>query len=240
MDKPLTIIGLSRLGNKQNDIKYFKDHLPLDSKIIIEPFAGSFAVIRNIYYDIKYKRVINDKDESWFGILRDIRKDPEAVIKEIYDEWEKLTNGGLTRKYCKFSDTLCVRGMIKEPNSALQNIFLLSSLLNSSTVTNDDFLKVCEKYKNNKDAFIFLDPPYLDSYNKSYFTDQATSKDLQDNTKMFVDFKEILNSYKCKVMLIINNNYLTRYIYSDYIKGEYDKVYQLTKRKNSHLIITNY
>ena len=34
---------ITRIGSKQNDIKFFKQYLPLDVKTVVEPFAGSFA-----------------------------------------------------------------------------------------------------------------------------------------------------------------------------------------------------
>ena len=46
--------------------------------------------------------------------------------------------------------------------------------------------------------------------------------------------------YKCKVMLIINNNAITQCLYKKYIIDKYDKIYQASKRKTSHLIICNY
>ena len=54
MVKEINIIR--RLGSKQNDIKYFKHLLPIDCKIIIEPFAGSFAISK---FFIKILKNIN-------------------------------------------------------------------------------------------------------------------------------------------------------------------------------------
>ena len=58
---------ICRLGNKQNDIKYFSQFLPLDVKTVVEPFGGSFAVIKHFYKDINtYDFHINDADENLF------------------------------------------------------------------------------------------------------------------------------------------------------------------------------
>ena len=45
---------------------------------------------------------------------------------------------------------------------------------------------------------------------------------------------------KAKIMLIINDNALNRYIFNKFIKGSYLRLYQLTKTKSNHLIVTNY
>jgi len=55
---PKDIILFGRLGNKTTDIKHFRDLLPIDVKFVIEPFGGTFAVIRIIYGDKKYKKYI--------------------------------------------------------------------------------------------------------------------------------------------------------------------------------------
>ena len=41
---------IKRLGNTEDDKKYFEDLLPLDFETIVEPFGGSLAVIRQILY----------------------------------------------------------------------------------------------------------------------------------------------------------------------------------------------
>ena len=62
---------ISRLGKKTNDIKHFKQFLPLNIEIIIEHFAGSFAVSK--YYvknNICVNVHINDNDEQLFYIYK--------------------------------------------------------------------------------------------------------------------------------------------------------------------------
>ena len=50
----------------------------------------------------------------------------------------------------------------------------------------------------------------------------------------------ILKTYKCKVMIIVNKNSITQYLYKNYIKHEYLKTYQTCKNKAFHYVITNY
>ena len=97
--------------------------------------------------------------------------------------------------------------------------------------------------KSKKKYFIFLDPPYFDSFNKYYvmYQDKFTGeKTIKDNTGMYIEILKYLKENKKNTMLIINKNCITEFIYKDYIKAEYDKTYQLTKKKTKHLIINNY
>ena len=63
-------ILFGRFGNKTNDIKHFKHLLPLDVKIVVEPFGGTFAVTRIIYNDDKYVNYVNDNDETLYYIYK--------------------------------------------------------------------------------------------------------------------------------------------------------------------------
>jgi hypothetical protein len=47
------------------------------------------------------------------------------------------------------------------------------------------------------------------------------------------------NNKKSCLMLIINNNAITKFIYKDFIIGEYNKEYSYTQNKTIHLIISN-
>lgn len=96
--------------------------------------------------------------------------------------------------------------------------------------------------KNNTNAFVFIDPPYLSSDNTSYHGVITTDKDnrIVDNTVMFIDIMKFMSTAKCKVMLIINKNALNEYIFKDFIVGSYDKIYSLSKRHDKLLICTNY
>ncbi len=69
-----------------------------------------------------------------------------------------------------------------------------------------------------------------------------------DNTQIYIDLLDLLKC-KCKVLFSINSNALTQYIYKDYIKSDYNHIYQAShinikevtqkKKHTSVLIISN-
>ena len=83
--------------------------------------------------------------------------------------------------------------------------------------------------KNDENAFVCLDPPYLCSINSGYIP----QNDRTDMTHIIVYIKEYLETCKCKVMLIINKLKLLEYLFEDFIKGSYNRIYQLSKKNNS-------
>jgi site-specific DNA-adenine methylase len=119
--------------------------------------------------------------------------------------------------------------------------FFMNKELN---LTCEDYMKTLEEVKNNKHAFVFLDPPYLSSYNalyKSYSTGESDDDhNIIDMTKIYIDILDFLKTAKCKILLVINKNSINDYLYGKYIKGEYDKRYDMSGNCTKHLIITNY
>ena len=88
-------------------------------------------------------------------------------------------------------------------------------------------------------AFIYLDPPYLNSFNGNYDqynTSIDENKKIIDNTKFHLDILDYLKVSKCKILFSIHNNALTNYLYKDYVEQDYSNFYSSTQiRKDDDL-----
>jgi site-specific DNA-adenine methylase len=247
----------SRLGCKLNDIKFFEDLIPTNSKTIVEGYAGSFSLIRKNYFDKDVKLHINDNDKTLIKVLEIIQKDNK--INEYIDSYKTLLiKHGKNAKEMKKSfneleipieikqhilNGYTVRGFFKPfPNSF--NINPLKDLLNKCEITNIDISVILIRYQQDKDAFLFLDPPYLDSDNTQYKGNNRLDNNnyLNDNTVHYINLLKFLEDKKtvCKVMIILNGNAIINYLFKNFIKKTYEKTYQITKNKATHVIITNY
>lgn len=112
--------------------------------------------------------------------------------------------------------------------------------LNNSTIYNGDFYEFLNKFKPNKNDFIFLDPPYDSEFSK-YEGNEFNKKD-QSRLAEY-----LINECPGKWMMVIKN---TDFIYSLYDKPgidmvAFDKKYAVSfmDRNNqevSHLLIRNY
>ena len=111
-----------------------------------------------------------------------------------------------------------------------------SIFLKNALITNDVYTTIYDKYKDNENAFLFLDPPYLFSNNSGYFPQNGDN----DMTMIIVDTLDFIKTCKCKVMLVINKLNILEYLFKDYVKLEYGKIYQITKKGIKHLVVTNY
>ena len=95
---------------------------------------------------------------------------------------------------------------------------------------------MCDQYRDDPTAFLFLDPPYVNSCN-DFYTD---SKCVDDVDKFYSYLLELVQKARCRVMLVVNNALLMRLLFKDHIKHTYGKTYESTKRQAEHLVITNY
>lgn len=57
-------------------------------------------------------------------------------------------------------------------------------------------------------------------------------------TFAFTRYIEAVKPQNKKLKYVVNDN--SKYLYKDFIKHEYIKIYQQTKKKTYHLIVTNY
>ena len=254
----------SYIGNKRNDLKFFKDYINFKKcDTICEPFCGSCAF--SIYSNNGLKKfILNDTDSELIEFYEDVKDNKfneyleyikdfaeEENIKEKWEELKKKENKNkfdvfLINKLSSFRRGLLKDNIFKKINN-ITNTEKYENIVNFYTkneikLKNKDYLKIFEEVKDKENVFVFLDPPYLDSYNSSYssYAPDTKNKIIFDNTKMYIDILELLKNGKCKVLLIINKNAINEYIFKDFIKGEYNKIYQITKRITDHLIITNY
>jgi site-specific DNA-adenine methylase len=258
MKKKNDIRLLSRLGNKKNDIKYFLKYLPLDIKNIVEPFGGSFAVIHYFYKDDKYNKYVNDNDDNLHYIYKypeeyknlviecnNIAKNNLLENKKLVDykkfkkEYDKLKYDEILKEEYKKNRIVlgCVVKYVKDEN--INEIYDEEiEKMKKINFYNKDYLEILEQHYKNKDTFIFLDPPYLFSNNSCY---QKTNEK-KDCTGIYMKILEYLKNKKtkAKIMLIINDLEILRLLFKDYLVDDYDKIYQLGKRKEKILIICNY
>ena len=269
-------IPLGCMGNKTRELKLLipiiEQHITKDT-IFVEPFCGSCVVSFNVY--MKHNNImfhINDIDPFRIQFYNNM-KDEEGR-NEFYKLQDKVldTNGGdsiyyeiLGKNKCKMttdynayiiSKTIYAFRMGLYPTTKKVNKKIISenwiNFFNKATITNEDFKIILDKYKDNENAFLYLDPPYMDSFNAGYNSYSGKTHDenmkIIDNTQIYIDLLDVLKC-KCKVLFSINDCALTRFLYKDYIKSDYNHIYQTAhlnikdvtqkKKHTSVLIISN-
>lgn len=245
----------SYVGNKRAEMKYIEKYIKLENiKTIVEPFCGSSIFSRYIFekYEDKYMFHINDNSDELHNFIDYVKE--KKGSKDIVDEYNeinnKIKNKDDYKEYFKNSIDpiypLVLRklsykryGLYNEKrkrgimtyNKNLQKLdkFFLNPNLK---FTKDDYKKTMEEYKNDENALLFVDPPYLGT-DCSYYNDNNC-------TEIYGYIIDYINTCKCKVIIVIIHNVLINYCFKGFIKEIYDKTYSFTKRNVKHCIITNF
>ena len=262
---------LGCMGSKKNELKYLlpiiKENINEDT-IFIEPFCGSCIISYNVFkLNVVKEFHINDRDEIRMKFYNDMTDENER--EKIYKIEDDIIEKG-EEEYFKYVDKNKLKTdyfsyVIGRRISAFRyGLFPTTRKITSTKIsdnwlefltiakkTTDDWKVIMEKYKDNKNAFIYLDPPYLESYNASYCKYEKsieTDGTIIDNTRIYIDILNYLKNSKCKILLSINKNAITEHIYKDYINNTYNRIYnttqlniKTTKKKNTDILtITNF
>ena len=97
---------------------------------------------------------------------------------------------------------------------------------------NKDGVEIINEYKNNDHNFIFLDPPYLISCNDFYANAKV-------NVYEYL-YENQINNMKALIILCLESNWIIKLLFNNQVKKEYSKLYQSSKKKTTHLIISNF
>lgn len=186
MDGPIKNFIISRLGNKTTDIRFFNEYLPDPNtlNVMCEPFAGTFSLIRNVYYDVPVL-VCGENDKTFLDntrfILNHLNKfyqfrnaineygeNNTLPLKNIHQFFKDYKHDPNVVIYEKFMNILLdtVWDRYKKPLSLI-DYGNLKKLYNR-IIRYDDYKPIFDKYKNTKNCFMFLDPPYFESDNTGY------------------------------------------------------------------------
>ena len=162
------------------DIKFFKQYLPKNVIKTVEPFAGGSAVslyLYNINNDIKC--VLNDIDDRLINFYIDMKTKSDTIMDRINNFTKTMTketfreeiNKYLSKSYAPEDSSYYYYfhnhvhgprcGMY--PNRKVGDINLSKfktylSWIDKSMFTNHDFKLVLDLYKDDEEAFVFLDP----------------------------------------------------------------------------------
>ena len=242
-------------GNKDKEMHIIKENVPdmNNIDIIIEPYCGSFALIRyltSIYPNKKY--ICNDNDEmliKTYNALQDDNICNELVeffkTFEVKDkvEYDKFKKEKSIKSYLFTHIIYNIRNGLYDKNKRKMNerdinklIFFNKTYKNIEFVC-DDAANIINKYINNEKAFLFLDPPFLLTSLSFY---ESQSKNL---ISFFESLKEI-NDKPSKILAICGDNFLLDYFYEKHnikIKFETTIFYRGQKSKeHKNIYVSNY
>jgi len=243
----------SYVGSKYQEIPLFVNWLPTDqSTTIVEPFAGSAAVSYHLFQNGFHNINISDRDPFLLELWDRVRDDDKRnqLITELADTVSSISNKE------QYVALMKQRNFISEligttwysyhhkiypmtgPRPNFNEIYNrpYTTFLQQINAVQSDFIPMCERYRNDPNAFIFLDPPYVNEDN-SYYSNDGNVFDMES---MYTYIHDLIANARCKVLMIVSDRLLMRLLFKDMITGSYPKQYQFSKKRVNHLIIANY
>ena len=245
---------MSYAGNKRDEAKRIYMYIPANVKTIIEPFCGTCAMS---YYawtqnpDLKF--ILNDNNEylkQMYEIIKDDNKRMEFeetvnnIINDIKDDKEKYNNEVkkknvhswfIGNKFYNIRPYLfpSAKTRFKKIDLTEYPVYKFFKEANI-TFLNMDGIELYKQYKDDPENCILMDPPYLMLCNDFY-------KSPVVNIYEYLSKNDIKDE-KAKIILILADNWIINLLYSKdkYNIISYDKLYQTTKRKTTHMMILNF
>lgn len=246
-------------GNKRKEAKRLIDKCSFDNtKNIYELFCGSSAISFNIWliHGDKFNYYLNDNSKMIIDIYNTFKNEPlEEIEKKINDikkiiqnkdEWNKIFKDNnyqdvyLNIFFLKYS-SFCRLGVYDSTLRYLKKDYSLSKLqlkflefIKSPNVYiyNNDWFELFDKNKNDEEAIFIFDPPYLDSRNDFY---------LEKNINIYEYFyKNKMENFKSNIYFILEDIWIIRMLFeNNKIIDSYDKKYEISKNRTTHIIIKN-
>jgi hypothetical protein len=242
-------------GNKDKEMNTIMDNLPdmTDIDIIIEPYCGSFSLIRHMilkYPNKKYICVDNDKELiTLYKTLQNDKKCDKLINffetfevqnKEEYDNFKHMKT---TESYLFTHVIYNIRNGLYDPNKRKMNERDISKIREFNVkYKNIDFIydnamNIIDIYKNNSRCFMFLDPPFL-------LTSNFYSKDKDNTIELFLKFLTTINTLDSKILAVCGDNFLLKSYYEHNninIKFITEIKYMNNNtRKHQNLYVSNY
>jgi site-specific DNA-adenine methylase len=243
-------------GNKRNEVvKIYEVIEPRLENIehIIEPFCGSSALSFYIssLHPKRFKYILNDNNSHLIKIYKILQDEKETDI--FINELNKMLVDLDKEKYNKIAKdskhnylnwffinkVYNIRpGLFPQNSTIIKNFEIIkeSKIINflrteKITILCDDSIKILNDYGQNKKALIFMDPPYLMSCNDFY-----NNKDVNIYQHLY---HNKITTFTAFVILCLEDVWIIRLLFDKYIKFSYDKKYETSKKKTTHIIITN-
>lgn len=207
-------------GNKRRDVFTIVSHLNLDDIVtIVEPFCGTSALscyLSQIYPN-RFIYRLNDNDSRLIELYFLLQN--EEKTKKLEDEYNEAIKDLTKEKYYEIINSDTMVGYIlarkhyymrigtfdttRKPTKAHFCDAHIVKFLRTETIelSNIDGETVMKEYIQSPSSIIYLDPPYLKTNNKGYYSNHGNLFGIYQ----YLESPDIKN-YKCQIYLHIIEN----------------------------------
>jgi hypothetical protein len=241
-------------GNKRTEFKnIYNEFLKIDKEIkyIVEPFCGTsaFSYFLSLINPKKYTYILNDNNKYLIELyetakdelkLKDLVSHLNIMLIDLNKEkYQQIVKKNDFASWVFYHRVYGLRaGLFPTTKKILKNFNYMFTcpiinFLRTENIIfkNIDGIEILKEY-NNKESFIFIDPPYLKECNDFY-------KDTKCNIYEYL-YNNNIKGFESKIILCLSENWIIKLLFKDDIKNTYSKLYQASKKNINHLIISNF
>lgn len=239
---------MSYQGNKITEIKEILKNIDLSNiKYIVEPFCGTSALSYTIskMYPNKFEYILNDNNDKLIR-LYEIMKDEYKT--NMFNVHLQIINKVMNKeKYNTLPNDVFRHYMHRKIYNMRNGIYPLI-VKQSYTFKGDiinfirtekvklnccDGIDIYNKYKDEQNTLIFLDPPYILHTALNDYGDK-----INYNIYPYL-YKNPIKNNNALIILCLEKMWVIDILFSDYKFIQYDKKYQNKHQKTIHIIINN-
>lgn len=246
-------------GNKRKEANNFnRVCFTYGIKDIYEIFCGSSALSFSIWLDKgdKHNYYLNDNSKVLIDIYNTFKNEPlEEIEKKVNEIREKINNKDdwvKTFKENNYQDVYLNIFFFKYSNfgrvgfypndlrykkkdyslSKLQQKFLEFIKSPYVHISCGDWFEIFDKHKDDNEALFIIDPPYMQTCNDFY---------LEKTLNIYEYFSKLkMEDFKSDIYFILEDTWIIRMLFkNNRILTSYDKRYEVSNKKTSHIIINN-
>jgi hypothetical protein len=250
-------------GNKRSEIKEYQNLLnSIKYKTVVEPFGGSCAFSISEYNKNKNINIcISDIDTELILFCNEFYKYDDKIIKNVLDIIKNISSKSdydifykksiskilaeniedfltyyLFKKVCyRIRPGLYYMNDIPKLKNVIKYKDELNIFFKNNKYIESNYKLIFDKYKDDEEALIFLDPPYINS--DCSFYDKFDSNFFNN---LWEDIYNLLENGKCKIILVVNDNFFMKKCYNKWFYNCYYKRYSHhTAKQTTHNIFTN-
>jgi site-specific DNA-adenine methylase len=207
-------------GNKRQEVAMISAHLNLDDiTTIVEPFCGTSALscYLSILYPNRFIYRLNDIDSKLIELYYLLQN--EEKTKKLEDDYNECIKDMTKEKYTDIINQGDMLGYVLSHKHYYMKVGTYSSnrkpsrgkfcdaaivkFLRNETVeiSNIDGEDVMKEYKQSPTTIIYLDPPYLKTYNNAHYANKKNFFGIYD----YIESPDIKN-YKSLIYLHVLEN----------------------------------
>lgn len=238
-------------GNKRNEVEKLYEMIQMRGvNTIVEPFAGSQAISYYIWTmkpNIKF--ILNDNNprlKELYEVFKCPIKTQEfidrvnpliEICKNSKEEYVKICKENTIEGFFICSKYYNIRpglypSLEKFKPLICDTVPIIKFYREADIIfTSTNGINIYNEYKDNKDAVIILDPPYINTNNDFYY-------DAELNIYEYL-YNNDIGKEKAKIYLILEDIWIIKLLFKKYIIHRYEKKYETTKKQTNHLIISN-